>query len=273
MNCAPNKNRDKKDHTCYSKEQLIKIAQALNKKKKSKINTSKTKNEIWEQIRQELFDECLYEWCWLDNKHVKELNDKDLRENVFKPSMPGEWMRNRYTWLNTTDISKVMRQYEKLYEDFRFFGPVPVDCPRDIYCELTDIDLVKLRRRGVNYVGVIYNLDRHDQGGSHWVAVFVNMVDRVVSYYDSTGSPPPDYIRYFMGKMERGMGEGRVEVNWNRKRHQYGGSECGVYSMNFLVESLKGKKMSDFQKKKIDDFSVNILRNYFYRPSNKKWAI
>ena len=59
---------------------------------------------------------------------------------------------------------------------------------------------------------------------------------------------------------------GGVVIDWNKKKHQFGGSECGVYSMNFIIESIKGNKLSEIEKKSISDYSVNVLRNYFYRP-------
>ena len=60
--------------------------------------------------------------------------------------------------------------------------------------------------------------------------------------------------------------KGTYMYDYNKKRHQYGGSECGVYSMNFIIESLKGKTIADIQKEKITDNHVNLLRNYLYRP-------
>lgn len=68
--------------------------------------------------------------------------------------------------------------------------------------------------------------------------------------------------------LKRQMKSG-VIIDWNKKKHQFGGSECGVYSMNFIIESIKGNKLSDIENKKISDYSVNILRNYFYRPPKK----
>lgn len=273
MNCAPG-NYSKDETSCYSKEQLIKIAKALNEKQKTSIKTSgKTKKEIWDQIQKNLLGECIYEWCWLDNHAVKSIKDRKLKEEVFKPPMPDEWVKNKYTWLTTTDISKVMKQYEKKYPEFHFYGPVPVDCPRDISCELTDLDLKRLSGRGIKYVGVIFNLDRHDQAGSHWVGLFCNIPKRVISYYDSTATSPPDYIKYFIDMLKSSLktiNGDRVIYNYNRKKHQFGGSECGVYSMNFIVESLRGKSIKDFEEKNISDYSVNILREYFYRPSKKK---
>jgi hypothetical protein len=259
MNCAPHR---KGDTTCYTKEQLVKMAKIL------KIKFTGSKEEIWNAIRMHLFDECDYEWEWMDNKAIRGLNDREIKYETFKPPMPTAWLKNKFTWLNTTDILNVMRQYEKLYRDFKFFGPVPVDCPKDISCELTNIDLGKMNRKGVNMVGVIFNLDKHNESGSHWVGLFTNMQDNSITYYDSTGNQPPDYIKYFMGMLKRQMKSG-VVIDWNKKKHQFGGSECGVYSMNFIIESIKGNKLSDIEKKSISDYSVNILRNYFYRPPKK----
>ena len=129
MNCAP---RHKGDTTCYTKEQLLKMAKILNEKEGSKIKLTGTKEELWDSIRKHLFDECDYEWEWMDNKSIRELNDREIKYETFKPPMPTNWLKNKFTWLTTTDILNVMRQYEKLYREFKFFGPVPVDCPKDI---------------------------------------------------------------------------------------------------------------------------------------------
>ena len=261
MNCSPaNKS---KDNTCYSRDQLIKIASSLNQKKNAKISLKKTKNALWESIRKTLFPVCTTEWCWLD--HVD--TDKEMKELTFRPEMPTDWVKNKYEWLSTTDIQEVMVQYEKQYDNFRFFGPVPVDCPKDIYCELTDLDIQKLKSKGVDYIGVVFNLDRHDQSGSHWVALYINIPKCLITYYDSTASEPPEYIKYFINMV--GIKLGKHTYEYNKKRHQYGGSECGMYSMNFLIESLKGKTLKDFENKQITDREVNLLRNYLYRPPKK----
>ena len=261
MNCSPaNKS---KDHTCYSKDQLIKIASSLNQKKNAGIGLNKSKNVLWESIRKILFPVCTTEWCWLD--HVDA--DKEMKKLTFRPEMPTEWIKNKYEWLSTTDIQEVMVQYEKQYTNFRFFGPVPVDCPKDIYCELTDLDIKKLKSNGVDYIGVVFNLDRHDQSGSHWVALYINIPRSLITYYDSTASEPPEYIKYFINMV--GIKLGNHAYEYNKKRHQYGGRECGMYSMNFLIESLKGKTLKDFESKQITDREVNLLRNYLYRPPKK----
>ena len=55
-----------------------------------------------------------------------------------------------------------------------------------------------------------------------------------------------------------------VKLIFNDKRHQYGGSECGIYSMYFLLQRLEGQTMYDISKKKIKDSYMNKLRNILY---------
>ena len=58
--------------------------------------------------------------------------------------MPDEWKNDRYTWLNSLDIFYTMVQAEKVNTNFKFFGPVPSDCPEGVNCELSTINIKKL---------------------------------------------------------------------------------------------------------------------------------
>ena len=51
----------------------------------------------------------------------------------------------------------------------------------------------------------------------------------------------------------------------SKKQHQYGNTECGVYSMNYIIESLKGKKLYQINKKRIPDKIMNNMRAHLYR--------
>ena len=73
-----------------------------------------------------------------------------------KPNYPKEWIKNENTWLNTYDIYYVMKQYEKANKDFVFLGPIPADCPTKIHCELSNFDLMKMKKNGITKIGIIY---------------------------------------------------------------------------------------------------------------------
>ena len=280
-NCAPcrekNKNNDNNMQTCYSMNSLVKIAKAwntTNKSKKIKITPQISKKKLWNDIQKKLHSACnKNETCWKKQDFVKKLNDIEIQMNTFKPDYPEEWLADNHTWLNTYDIYYVMKQYEKANKDFVFLGPIPSDCPTKIHCELTNLDLIKLKKKNINKVGIIYNLDVSTGGGTHWVAVYIDNVNNEINYYDSYGSKSILLIDKFLEKLVDKYKKNSINpvVIYNDTRHQYGGSECGMYSMNFILERLHGKTMYQISKMKIPDVRMVYLRNLLYNTDANKF--
>jgi hypothetical protein len=265
-----NKKETKKFKSCYSKESLIKIAKEWNKKHKNQnqiIFTNKSNKDIWDQIQKKLSSICDNdEYCWKKQDFIKKLKDTDIDLYTFKPKYPKEWLKNKYTWLNTYDIYFVMKQYEQLYDDFIFLGPIPSDCPTKINCELSKLDLMKLKKQKIYKIGIIYNLDLSYQPGSHWIAVYIDNLNNEINIYDSQVGTGTNLIRKFIEKNVNNYRSNNIEplVIYNDKRHQYGGSECGMYSMNFILERVHGKSMYEISKMKIPDEKMNYLRQLLY---------
>jgi hypothetical protein len=97
----------------------------------------------------------------------------------------------------------------------------------------------------------------------------INFKNNEIDYYDSYGSLPSPLIHKFIQKMvEQYKTINTIPiVIYNDKRHQYKTSECGMFSMNFILERINGKTMYDFHVKKIKDDDMLYLRNILY---NKK---
>ena len=55
---------------------------------------------------------------------------------------------------------------------------------------------------------------------------------------------------------------------YNHIQHQFGNTECGVYSIYFLTELALGKSYKEIIKKKINDKTMNEYRNKFFKPNN-----
>ena len=51
---------------------------------------------------------------------------------------------------------------------------------------------------------------------------------------------------------------------YNDKRHQYGNSECGIFSIYFILQRLTGKNMYKIFKENIKDKKMNDLRNNLF---------
>ena len=85
-----------------------------------------------------------------------------------------------------------------------------------------------------------------------------------LDYFDSTGSKPNqnilrtiDYIR------ERNPG---CVARRNTIEHQKQDTECGVYSMYFILQRLQGKSFQEINKQRITDAAMNQYRDDLFRP-------
>lgn len=267
--CSPSVKHEGKFKTCYSKESLIKIIKVLIKEKNLKYNyQNKSKKDLWNFIQKQFNNTCQKkEDCWKDQLLVKKLNDKNINKFTFKPEYPKEWKNDKYTWLNTFDILRIMRQYEKKYDDFKFLGVVPSDCPTKIHCELSNIDIKHLKKNNINKIGLVYNLDISSGPGTHWVAVYIDNKYDEINYYDSYGSKPIKLINDFLVNLKNKYTKlgYKPTMIYNDKRHQYGGSECGMYSINFLLERLNNVNMYQIFKRNISDKKMNNLRKLIYK--------
>jgi len=264
--------------TCYNHNQLKNIAIDLNKKGYN-IKMKRSKKDLWTEIKKSMMNQCKDEWCWL-----KETDTSIKKNKVFRPKHPNEWLFNRTAWLSNFDIEDVLTQYEDLHDDFLFIGPVPIDF-KLVIDELSNINLIKLYREGIRKIGIVFNLDTHDKGGSHWVSMFIDMTDRkqgAVCYYDSYGYLPEmeisDLITTLMTQGNNGFdGKGfnkdeKIVLNpyFNAIRHQYKHSECGTYCMYFIIKMLESKNkhpyitFENLCTNRIDDDTMNAIRyNYF----------
>lgn len=270
--------------TCYTRKQLIILAREINNggggggERKKLIKTSGSKAAIWQQIRDAMGDRCRYESCWMEKADLPYEMKVDMAKR-FLPKRPKTWDANIHTWLSNFDIDAIMELYEEKHRDFSYLGTVTADCPVSYKCELSGFDMCDLYKKGITRAGIIYNLDTHEKGGSHWVAVFIDLKHgRELSYFDSYGMPPPPLIRKFLERQYRalnaaaargefgGRGGGpAVKYVVNKKRHQRGSSECGVFSINYILQKINGKKMSQISRVRITDAQMNLLRRNLFR--------
>jgi hypothetical protein len=57
---------------------------------------------------------------------------------------------------------------------------------------------------------------------------------------------------------------------YNPKRFQYKNSECGMFSMWFIIQFIEDRDYGEIITSKIDDDYVFKKRNEYYRPNIKK---
>ena len=117
----------------------------------------------------------------------------------------------------------------------------------------------------LNKFSIVFNLDKHDEPGSHWVALFGDLQKKHIYYFDSYGIEPPIEIDIFMKRFQE---EGKklnmdIKLDYNNIRHQYKNSECGMYSIHFIIKLVEGNKFKDVIENIIFDDEINQNERYF----------
>ena len=195
-------------------------------------------------------------------KHMKESNKITLEKYTFRPKSP----KGKFTWLNTTNINEVMDQYERKYKDFKFLGAVPIDFDDLPLLGISTINFQKLKMQGKTKLGFIFNLDKHNQPGSHWVALFVDLNKGWAAYYDSFSSAPSEEIRKLIRRIERylkSIGK-RGTYDYNKLVHQTDSYNCGVYSIDFILKMVKGVDFNDILTRRVTKQEMDKARQEYF---------
>lgn len=248
MNCHPNNTKRISEDTCYTPSVLMQIREAYNKTHVHQITSNKPKT-IYKQLRSKL-DHCEKEDCWMET--IKDPVVKyELDKLLFAPDSPHEWKKNPNEWLSNYDIRDVLKQYEMSHPHFKLLGPSSIDYDtilQDGKCVWQDIcrlELQDLLKRGKRKMGIVFNLDKHYEPGSHWVSVFVDCDEKFILYYDSAVNNTPKEIKRLIGEIAQQGKELDTPIDFevieNKHRHQTTNSECGMYSLFFIITLLTSK--------------------------------
>ena len=279
--CSPRK--DKPEKSCLSNDLLVKIAKIINKIDKcDTIDCSLPSNDLHNQICCEIkkISDCKNEACWTNITDIMEKLGRDEKEQFkssFKPFMPEAWKKEPNKWLNTLDIDAVMEQYEDAFPTFKYWGASPIDFAKKKKktCEVNDLCKVSLKEMlddGYESFGAIFNTDTSDGPGEHWFSFYGDLkgVNRKgkpsLYYFDSVGTEEPQEIIDLVKKLQE---QGKkldhpLDVLYNDIRHQSGNNECGIYSLHFLTEMLKGIPFTKYVNTKKNDQQMERLRKVFF---------
>ena len=218
---------------------------------------------------------CKTERCWLEKAPIDQKRKKELAKTNFRPTMPDEWVKDPDQWLDSNNIADVMKQYEEIYPEFKFYGTNPIDfaapdpynpeaaaknkCLQDEICKL---NLKELTSQNKTKLGFVYNLDPSNKGGSHWIASFTDIPAHKTYYFDSYGMKPPPQIARFMRSLT--LQDPSMKLEFNARRFQYGDTECGMYCLYFLIRMLAGDNFKAFCRRAPRDNEMLFLRQWLF---------
>lgn len=270
MNCSPAVNgRTPLKDTCYTSDILVKIKDAYNQSHSNDQILATLSKDIWSELHNKM-QNCEKEDCWLEQ--IKDPNmRKQIDEIVFAPDQPPEWKSNPDEWLSNFDIAAVLKQYERTYPEFKLLGPSSIDydtrLPEEgdkcVWDELCHLSLAKLKKKGKTKLGISFNLDKHDDPGSHWVSMFVDLDNALIYYYDSALNPVPSEINRLKEEIQNQGSMLNPPINFqyikNTKDHQKTNTECGMYSLFFIITFLTGE--TDFNKNMTIKQKIKLFSN------------
>ena len=215
------------------------------------------------------------EHCLLDHAPLSDAEKQEGRTHL-RPKMPKEWEKKPDTWLDNFNIKHVMEQYEVAFPWFEFLGVFPMDFSapdpyhkdepnRCLHPELCTLNLQKEYDAGKRGIGMVFNLDPHYKGGSHWVGLYINIQiigAPQISYFDSYGMKTPPLIARFMRSFT--LQNKNVQLNFNARRFQYSNTECGMYSLYFIICMIHGSSFKEFCKEVTKDKTMLELRKILF---------
>jgi hypothetical protein len=248
-------------------------------------------------------------WCWTGaiSNIAKDTKTKEIIKMIesedLRPEMPIEWYKNSREWLSNYDIEDVMKQYDKSSQyKYAFLGVFPIDFSEEdkfgrcLYSQICSLDIKRYINKKVKHIGLITNLDKHNQGGSHWTSTFIIIDPKNkcygAHYYDSNAIAIHAYVKKFIYNIKKRLlviyPKSDFKITYNTTRHQRKNTECGMFSMTHQIRWLnslfKYKKLNlpnpykdaAFLKyitndKNITDDAMAESRKYLYRPNLKAY--
>lgn len=273
-NCSPKPNNEMNSFSCYTDKSLFKLRDKWNARHPSHKILSNDPKVIHYRLKNYLYSVCKKESCWIKQNH----HFGDIKEEVhsFAPKSPESWKRNPNEWLSSVEINKVMKQYEKAYKCFEFIGPTPIDFDKRklygecVWDELCNFSLENQIKSGKTKIGIIFNTDPHNMPGQHWISMFINIKRKQIFFFDSTGDKAPNEILELVKKIKKqGLTlKPPIKFKYDTSEgieHQEGNTECGIYSLYFIVHMLEDKFTTEYLKTHlIKDKYVNKFRKIYF---------
>jgi hypothetical protein len=298
LTCSPlseeykNGNPISSHETCLPREEILRVKEYWDKANPTKKIKSTQPNKIWKEIQYNLEGVCNDDLCILNQPFMRNYgsqltnNSNSVtgssggKENnlmkYYSPKTPKEWKKNPTEWLSNIEILEKMKQYEDAYPCFEFLGPTPIDFDKvlpDNKCvesEMCHFQLSTYIKKGTKKIGIIFNTDPHDKGGSHWISLFINIPKKMIFFFDSAGDEAPKEVMTFVKKVQQQGLENSPPIHFKfdqnyPNEHQYSTTECGMYSLYFIINMLEDKLTTKYLKTHVipDQKMIDYRKKYF----------
>ena len=251
----------------FDEQEIARLCEVYNREhpKETPMSCKASAEDTWRELQKRLAAKC-------KTGRAECIVSSLLR----RPKAPKEWEENREEWLSSDDIDAVEKNYTDVFADYYYVGSVPMDFDlkdetrKCVVSTLCNMKLTELYKQGKHRIGIVINTDPHDAPGQHWVAVFCDIRPELlyprVTYFDSYAYKPEEEIKTLMKRWKQQWDATKVHsqpmrMTFNKTRHQYKDSECGMYCLYFHYACIMNIPMGE----RIPDDVINAFRNLLFR--------
>ena len=221
--------------------------------KKLEIGGNNDKKEIIDIAKKKT--NCVDESCIYSK--MDNLDDLKNSKNRLKEPGPAKSLE----WLDNTNIDNVLDKWAYQYKDFLHIPFHMIDFDKKNTYLIT-MNINNIIKDGYKTAGVILNTDVSTGSGIHWFCLFFDFRKTPISieYFNSSGEPPLPSVRNLLDRIKTP----NSVVFENTMQHQRDtGSECGLYSLYYIINRLKGIPFTDFNKRIPDKEMIKFRKDIF----------
>lgn len=141
--------------------------------------------------------------------------------------------------------------------------------------ELAYIDPVALRKDGYDCFGVVLNTDVSTGRGKHWFCLYGDLRAKPIriEFFNSSGNQPRREIRQWFErlymKMKKKYNKEIELLISSTERLQYSETECGMWTLGYVLSRLKDKPFNWFIVSYIKDDEIYALRRDIFMRHKK----
>lgn len=144
--------------------------------------------------------------------------------------------------------------------------------------ELARLRIDDLIKKGYDCFGVILNTDISSGRGLHWFCIYGDLQHKgtkddpiALEFFNSSGNPPVLEVEIWMRKVVRDLQAAGITCKIIRsipQRIQFSNTECGVFSLIYILSRLENKPTNWFYNVKADDKDMIRYRQVLFRCPN-----
>jgi hypothetical protein len=219
---------------------------------------------VWKQIQRRLQEKCDHS------------NECVILSLLAKPHAPTTWKSNPEEWLSSLDVDAVEKQFGKVFKEYFYVGTVPIDFGKHsktgqcLVSSLCSLDIRSIYKKGYRQIGVVFNTDKSTGPGEHWIALFCDIRPELefprITFFDSYAEKPEKEVQKLMRTWAAEWDSTHIHsqpmrLTYNKTRHQYEDSECGMYCLYFHLCCLLGIPL----KSRVPDQVVRGFRSLLFK--------